>query len=99
MPAARTLLLLSVGMCIVVVSFAATTYFLNWVLLGSNVSFDQSADLPTATLRPTPRVASGNLIWPSEDFANPKWTRNQIATVEPTAATAPNGQNAASLLV
>ena len=99
MPAARTLLLVSVGMCIVVVSFAATTYFLNWVLPGSNVLFSQSVDLPTATLRPTQKAVRGNLIWPSEDFANPKWTRNQIATVEPTAATAPNGENTASLLV
>jgi hypothetical protein len=99
MPPARTLLLISVGTCIVVVSFAATTYFMNLVLPRSNVSFDQTAVLPTATLRPVQRAVSENLVWPSEDFTIPKWTRNQIATVEPTAATAPNGENAASLLI
>ncbi len=99
MSAARTLLLVSVGMCIVASSFAATTYFLTWILPGSNVSFDQSADLPTATLRPTRRAVSENLIRPSEDFANPIWTRFQIATPKPAAAIAPNGENSASRLV
>jgi hypothetical protein len=85
-----------VGTAIVAVSFAVTSYLLNRYSPG----FDAADDQPTASLRTPslPQTIGGrNLLWPSEDFANARWTRYQIGAVQ--AAVAPNGTNTAARLI
>lgn len=45
-----------------------------------------------------PPAKGENLLWPSENFANPKWSHYQVS-IEPSAGKAPNGENSASRLV
>jgi hypothetical protein len=94
MPATRTLLLFSGGIAVVLISFVMTTYLLNRLSPGSDLPNSPSVLAPL-----TQSKAGQNLLWPSEDFANQKWTRYQIAAIEAAAAIAPDGQNAASRLV
>ena len=72
------------GIIIIVVSFAVTTYLLDWWAM-------PSSDVATTTAGSTGQ----NLLWPSQDLANPRWARAGIAAIEPNAADSPNGQNSA----
>lgn len=56
--------------------------------------------LPSGTGDSLPQPSAGqNLLWPSADFTNPKWTHYQLAAIEPAAAKAPDGAIAATRLV
>jgi hypothetical protein len=103
----RTLLTIVGCLAIVLIAFAVTTYVLN--LSASSTNTASSSAPPAASPRVVPPpvaqpsvAATGpgeNLIWPSENFADPSWRRLDIATIQPAAATAPNGNNVASKLV
>ena len=76
------------GIFIVVVSFVVTTYVLDW----------WTAPPSSGSLTTTAALKGQNLLWPSQDLANPRWVRVGIAAIEPNA-TAPNGQNSAFRLI
>ena len=93
MPAARSLLMASGGLAIVVITFLVTSYALNWFASEPTL---QPPTGPTSLAGP---VQGNNLLWPSQDFGNAKWARYQIAEVDPAPEKAPNGENTASRLV
>jgi ABC-type polysaccharide/polyol phosphate transport system ATPase subunit len=81
------------GVVLVLASLLGYFYF-KPVVPDSN-SAPHSATLPA----PAAQQGTGqNLLWPSEDFTNPNWKRNQI-TIERNSSIAPNGQNVALKLV
>src|SRR5712692_4964033 len=93
----RALLMILGGSFIVLLSFVAATYVLDWSSPVSDQPYAKSSR-PTAPLPVAQQSQGENLLWPSEDFANPNWKRNQVA-IEPAAVKAPNGETAASRLV
>jgi hypothetical protein len=76
------------GITIVVVSFAVTTFVLDWWATPS------SGNGTTTTA-----LKGQNLLWPSQDLVNPRWVRAGIAAIEPDAAKSPNGHDSAFRLV
>lgn len=104
MATARTLLLAIGALGVVVISFLSTSYVLNTYLPIREVAEDKTNVTGSILHLPTFQVArlgssGANLVWPSEDFASPRWARNQIASIEPHAGRAPNGENTASRIV
>jgi hypothetical protein len=73
------------GIIIIVVSFSVTTYLLDW----------WTATHPSGSLTATAALKGQNLLWPSQDLANPRWVRLGIAAIEPSVANSPSGQNSA----
>jgi hypothetical protein len=97
------LLITPVAVGIVVASFLATSYVLNRYAQQPDFVEDQSTkplslrDV-TTTGSLLPQIRGRNLIWPSEDFTNARWTRYQIGAIQAAAAAAPNGTNSATRL-
>jgi hypothetical protein len=77
------------GIVIVVVSFAVTTYLLDW----------WAATPSSGSLTATMALKGQNLLWPSQDLANPRWARAGIAAIEPNAANSPIGHDSAFRLI
>jgi hypothetical protein len=76
------------GLIIVVVSFAATTYLLNWWVM------------PYSSVATTTAGLTGqNLLWPSQDLANPKWARAGIPVVVPDPTNSPTGGHSVFRLI
>jgi hypothetical protein len=85
----RTRVQIISGIFIVVVSFAVTTYVLDW----------WTGPPSSGSLTATAALKGQNLLWPSQDLANPRWVRVGIAAIEPNATKSPNGQNSAFRLI
>jgi hypothetical protein len=94
MPSTRNLLMLSGGVAVVLVSFVVTTYVLDRFSSGSELPIQPSTSTSMAQT-----TSDRNLLWPSQDFASPKWERYQIAAIVPAAAIAPDGTKSASQLI
>ena len=76
---------------IVAISFLATSYVLDNFMPRSGALSDVTASLRS--------IKATNILWPSDDFTNPRWMQYQIETVDPNAGAAPNGENSATRLV